>query len=653
MVEDYSESFYAKYLRISLPFLILVFLSMQVFAITTNDTNYSSGIYNGDFENAPIYVADTNISGRWIDGTASGSTTNDIYGWGSAGTNMAGVPIKVGFSTTQKYSGNNSMYIDINLTTTNSIYSLSVANSYGDSTFPAMRQRYLVPVKPSTRYKASACYFLVSEDVNTASIGFRFTSYNSSLTRVSAQKTSVYTDLTIGGWDCRTVYFNTTATEVYILPQIQISDAVNVPNVVKFYVDDVRLEEVGTTTLNGQVSGRPSILVTGVSDMMAIDQADTNNSASLNLGTNLRPAVAQCFTPTQSSSSGFVFQKYSTEGDYKGDLIISLRKSTNGTTPDSTILASTTLTNTQVLALANNTDVFVYASYLIPDVNGTNKYCWDINSTTIDDVNYIRIRSDSGNNYSGGARADFNAITGTWAVASSNDLYFKTLFEKQSSAFDLNVCSAGDSVCESKTYDIDFLEDGETFTINPNDAPLFYAGDNNVYYMQHSDSDFNNKTPSMMAKLTYTFDKPTTTLNRTKGTIDNTEIITLTCTSGVTGTCDNTYYTVNGGTLTTYTTPFTLTNGTYTITYYSTADNNNVETTNSTTFQIATQPSKGACGMLNITVIILAAIIVLGILVIGFKAGVDPMIIISLVMFAVAGVLSTIILAGILFPICG
>src|SRR5690606_25576719 len=38
-------------------------------------------VYNGDFEYAPPFVAATTTSGRWIDGTAAGSTTNNLFGW--------------------------------------------------------------------------------------------------------------------------------------------------------------------------------------------------------------------------------------------------------------------------------------------------------------------------------------------------------------------------------------------------------------------------------------------------------------------------------------------------------------------------------------------------------------------------------------------
>lgn len=38
-------------------------------------------IYNGTFESAPSFTAATNVDGRWIDGTAGGSVTNNTYGW--------------------------------------------------------------------------------------------------------------------------------------------------------------------------------------------------------------------------------------------------------------------------------------------------------------------------------------------------------------------------------------------------------------------------------------------------------------------------------------------------------------------------------------------------------------------------------------------
>lgn len=184
---------------------------------------------------------------------------------------------------------------------------------------------------------------------------------------------------------------------------------------------------------------------------------------------------------------------------------------------------------------------------------------------------------------------------------------------RQSSAFDLNVCSSGDTVCSSKTYDINFLADGETYTINPSDAPLFYEGDNNVYYMGHSDSNFQNTTPSLMNKLEFTFDKPTTTITRTRGIKDNTENITLTCTSGTTGACSTITYSINGGTSQTYSGTFTLNSGTYTITYYSTDDVGNQESTNTTTFTILTQGGQTTCSLVNLIPTIFFMFLIFGV----------------------------------------
>jgi hypothetical protein len=174
----------------------------------------------------------------------------------------------------------------------------------------------------------------------------------------------------------------------------------------------------------------------------------------------------------------------------------------------------------------------------------------------------------------------------------------------------------GDSVCESKTYDIDFLENGENYLINPADAPLFYEGDNNVYFMMHSDSDYNNTTPSMMAKLTYTFDKPTTTI-LVEG-LGSEKTITLTCTPSVLGACDKTYYNLSGTGYQEYTTPLTLTQpNNYTFSYYSTDTGENTEIP--TTITITVNPLGERIqnilpSMLQLGFLLLLASIIIGLL---------------------------------------
>jgi len=62
-------------------------------------------VKNGDFEYAPPFVAATDTSGRWIDGTAAGNTTNNLFGWSfSKGTSSS-----ASFDSSEKRSGTHSM----------------------------------------------------------------------------------------------------------------------------------------------------------------------------------------------------------------------------------------------------------------------------------------------------------------------------------------------------------------------------------------------------------------------------------------------------------------------------------------------------------------------------------------------------------------
>jgi hypothetical protein len=572
-----SENFYSKYLRISLPFLVLIFLSFSVFALTTNDANYSGGIYNGTFE-----IGDGNR-------TASGflpDTNNNL-----TFVRNAEIAMSI-FDNSIFYNGNKSIRLETNSTGRGYISNSTIITS---STFPT-NMKYMTKVKPNTNYKLSA--WVKTNNAVDAKLNLLFYNDNSG---VSADK---FSSSLVGSndWTYLSQYYLSPANANFVRWFLTNNVAGNDSNV---WFDDVRLEEVGSVNLSGQLQGRPSIVVTGVSDN-AIDQADTNNSSTGTFGNLNSQAMGQCFTPTQNKITGIIFQKSGGTGTFTGDVIVSLRDA-NGSNnvPGNTILAQVTIPNATWEAYPVSTD------WLIPlpatvDANGTKQYCWDLNSTTRDGDNYARIRTDTAIGYSGGSQVDWNGGTGLWRTT-NKDLYFKVLFEKQSSAFDLNVCSQGDSVCESKTYDIDFLENGENYLINPADAPLFYLGDNNVYFMMHSDSDYNNTTPSMMAKLTYTFDKPTTTLSRAKGTVDNTEIITLTCTNGTTGNCNQTYYSFNGTTYYTYNTPFVLNNGTYNIRYYSTADNNNTETINTSSFTVPIQGSTATCSIAGLFPLLLIA----------------------------------------------
>jgi hypothetical protein len=157
----------------------------------------------------------------------------------------------------------------------------------------------------------------------------------------------------------------------------------------------------------------------------------------------------------------------------------------------------------------------------------------------------------------------------------------------------------------------------------------------------------------MMASLLYTFDKPTTTLTHAKGTTDNTENITLTCTNGTTGTCNQTYYQINGLGYNTYTNPFTIANGSYTFTYYSTDDTNNQETLNTTALTIPTQAGTPTCTLVNlfpILLIFLAINLIIG--GVQFKKAIENGAIQPLIIYVIATIVGIVVIIQFLPILC-
>jgi hypothetical protein len=567
-------------------FLITLILLLGFsYAITTSNASYSSGVYNGDFELGDGSVASSS--------SVIGDITYGWWAWDKAGTDW------------------NWSYTDINCYTnkclkliiTNVNSRSYVSNSAEDPplTLTKTMQKQGIKIKPNTKYKISMWIKSVNavdrEEAN-------FATYPNIIggARTSINLTSIDVDGNTD-WVYRSQLITTNSSaELFYLNIGRISDLPD-NNYSEYWFDDVRLEEVGSTSLVGQVSGRPSIVVTGVSDFNAVDQANVGSGTTTNatgFGKTDQLYYSQSFTPTQLNNSGLVLHLRKV-GNPLDNVIITIEKESSDI-PDGNIIATTSINSSQLTT--SGTDYTFYFPFVLTDLN---KIVIKVGrSGDLNNVDFYYIHRDTNSTYSNGVGKYYNGTT--WN--NLTDIYFKTLFEKQSSAFDLNVCSSGDTVCNSKSYDIDFLDNDEVFGIGPADAPLFYLGDNNVYFMMHSDSDFNNKTPSMMASLSYTFDKPTTSLSRTKGSTDNTEIITLTCTSGITGNCNTTKWSLNGITYNNYSTPIVLSNGTYNLRYYSLADNNNTESINTTSLNIPTQGSVATCSIMNFLPILLILIII-------------------------------------------
>jgi len=99
-------------------------------------------VYNGDFEIAPVVNVATTATNRWIDGTSGGSTTNDVFGWG---TNKSGT-VAAMFDSTTKKSGNYSL--ELSTTATASYIEAHPYPGFIDGN----EKMYLFPALPNTSY---------------------------------------------------------------------------------------------------------------------------------------------------------------------------------------------------------------------------------------------------------------------------------------------------------------------------------------------------------------------------------------------------------------------------------------------------------------------------------------------------------------------
>jgi len=134
------------------------FDDIQLVATRTTAATRTGMVKNGNFENAPTFVAATNTNLRWIDGTAGGSTNNDVYGW--AITNRTGGTAQ--FDNTQSRSGSNAIKLSV---TDNTTYIFVAHEVESRDASPATKLSHLIPVKPNTPYNIS--YWLKVANVSS------------------------------------------------------------------------------------------------------------------------------------------------------------------------------------------------------------------------------------------------------------------------------------------------------------------------------------------------------------------------------------------------------------------------------------------------------------------------------------------------------
>lgn len=189
-------------------------------------------VKNGNFEYAPAFTAATTAGNVWIDGTASGSATNDVYGWGTVIT----VNGSASFDTSVKYSGSAS----IKLSCINATGQVTVGPSALLAT-PAFSNSKPIPVLPNTSYTLTALVKTNNVAANSAFIDMReYTSALAIVTTTSSTKLSGTND-----WTLLTCTATTGATTRFIMPILRNNVAGNISDA---WFDNIKLDLTSGTT---------------------------------------------------------------------------------------------------------------------------------------------------------------------------------------------------------------------------------------------------------------------------------------------------------------------------------------------------------------------------------------------------------------------
>jgi len=165
----------------------------------------SNLVKNGDFEYAPPFVAATNNSNKYIDGTAIGSTTNDLFKMYLVKNGVAG-DSEAQFDSSVKYSGSNSLKISVKTANKYAQVFINATTYYQAGTNPAL---------PSTSYTYSfrmKTNYVSGDSNDGASIMFNFAKADGTASG-SFQSTKVKTTT---DWTLYTGTFTTAADTVAI-----------------------------------------------------------------------------------------------------------------------------------------------------------------------------------------------------------------------------------------------------------------------------------------------------------------------------------------------------------------------------------------------------------------------------------------------------
>jgi hypothetical protein len=345
--------------------------------------------------------------------------------------------------------------------------------------------KYGIVVKPSTSYRFSLPIKYNNLVSGSGSISVH--EHNSSGARLATNNVG-----TLSGnsdWAVRTINFTTNAATNWVVITFGAPVAGDAQ---EFWADfnSMTLEEVTTITNS---SGSPAYLYPkgiAVTSTDNIDQSQVVQDKILGFGLATIPYRAQQFLPTKKNGTGFVFKRGANAGSFTGNVTITLQTD-NADNPSGTVLGTLFLTNAQWNAIATNTDYTV----TIPTtatIDGSTKYWIVFYSSTSDSSNYPTLYASNSNSYTSGL-FKYSANGTTWTNVANEDLYFKTLYSKNTTNFTVSTDTETVSVTAPT---VDGWEDGTVVNI-PGSLELA-TGSNNLYLSSNGASEADGEVDSSL-----------------------------------------------------------------------------------------------------------------------------------------------------------
>ena len=277
-------------------------------------------VKNGDSEYAPPFTAATTTASQYIDGSAAGSTTNDLFGWAIESNGSAGT-FSAQYDSSSPYAGLCSMKVS-----TLAVASAASVRPIRNSSTTADILKYGIPVTPNTTYNVSFAMRtnLVSGSATSGAF-LRINHFNaagSSVTSTDSTKVQTTTGQTVYTFQLTTG----TATTLLIPNMLVVGNDGAATLIMDAYFDNISITPVypeGRVPANGNLVKNfdfevaPTFVAAQTTRSNWIDGTAAGSSTNstykwaLNF-TNTSSSGVSCQFDTVNPNTGLVSMKVST-----------------------------------------------------------------------------------------------------------------------------------------------------------------------------------------------------------------------------------------------------------------------------------------------------------------------------------------------------